>query len=298
MGEILVGNAPVSYGAFERTVGIDDDVPAGVDVLDAVASAGYRGIDLGPLGYLGLEPDLPRDLEGRGLLLTGAYLEVDIESDAGRRRGLAELAAMLALFDSLENVDPELRPRPTVAIVAGEVSSELVPRADASTWRLAMSVLRQIRSVAGDRGYEPCLHNEVGTLAAGAEQLDAAVEATGISLCLDTGHLIAAGGDPLDVLERLTSAIGHVHVKDVRADGLQILAEPGSTASTVWERSVFCPLGAGVGRIAEIVSLLKTKAYSGWLVVEQDVLPEGPGGYRKAAEDQVANRDYLRALGL
>ena len=50
---IVVANAPVSYGAFELTVGIDPNVPDGVHVLDEVAGAGYGGIDLGPVGYLG-----------------------------------------------------------------------------------------------------------------------------------------------------------------------------------------------------------------------------------------------------
>ena len=51
--DIAVANAPVSYGAFELTVGHEPDVPDGVTVLDQVAAAGYAGIDLGPVGYLG-----------------------------------------------------------------------------------------------------------------------------------------------------------------------------------------------------------------------------------------------------
>ena len=50
---IAVANAPVSYGAFEITVGHDPNVPDGITVLDQVAAAGYAGIDLGPVGYLG-----------------------------------------------------------------------------------------------------------------------------------------------------------------------------------------------------------------------------------------------------
>ena len=50
---IAVANAPVSYGAFEITVGHDPNVPDGTSVLDQVAAAGYAGIDLGPVGYLG-----------------------------------------------------------------------------------------------------------------------------------------------------------------------------------------------------------------------------------------------------
>src|SRR5262249_35410855 len=52
-GAIAVANAPVSYGAFEVTVGHDPNVPDGVSVLDQVPGAGYTGIDLGPAGYLG-----------------------------------------------------------------------------------------------------------------------------------------------------------------------------------------------------------------------------------------------------
>jgi len=40
-GDIVVANAPVSYGAFELTVGILPDVPDGAAVLDQVAAAGY-----------------------------------------------------------------------------------------------------------------------------------------------------------------------------------------------------------------------------------------------------------------
>ena len=62
---VKVGNAPVSYGAFEVTVGIDEDVPTAEEVLDAVAGAGYDGIDLGPLGYLGVGEDLKKALTSR-----------------------------------------------------------------------------------------------------------------------------------------------------------------------------------------------------------------------------------------
>ena len=49
---VVVANAPVSYGAFEITVGVDPHVPDPVTLLDWVSAAGYKGIDLGPIGYL------------------------------------------------------------------------------------------------------------------------------------------------------------------------------------------------------------------------------------------------------
>ena len=41
--KITVANAPISYGAFELTVGIDPSVPDGEGVLKEVTAAGYAG---------------------------------------------------------------------------------------------------------------------------------------------------------------------------------------------------------------------------------------------------------------
>jgi inosose dehydratase len=295
---IEVGNAPVSYGAFERTVGIDDDVPDGASVLDAVAAAGYRGVDLGPLGYLGDVHTLPDALARRQLLLTGAYLEVDVSSAEGRSRGMAELSAMLDLFDVLEQVDAPWRPRPTVAVVDGAPSTALVLRPEAITWESALAVLREISATAARRGYEACLHNEVGTLVADADQVVEAAERSGMRVCVDTGHLLVAGGDPVQLIGRLGDMVHHVHLKDVTRHGLGVMTEEGAVASDVWAKRVFCPLGAGQGGIANVVALLQSAGFTGWVVVEQDVLPQGAAGYKQAAEDQVASRAYLRSLGL
>ena len=55
---ITIATAPVSYGAFELTVGRDANVPDGIGVLDQVAPAGYEGIGLGPAGCLGFGTEL------------------------------------------------------------------------------------------------------------------------------------------------------------------------------------------------------------------------------------------------
>ena len=67
-----MANAPVSYGAFELTVGTDPDVPDGESVLSQVAAAGYASIDLGPVGYLGRGDELGEALARRRLGLAGA----------------------------------------------------------------------------------------------------------------------------------------------------------------------------------------------------------------------------------
>jgi inosose dehydratase len=143
---VRIGNAPVSYGAFEVTVGHDVDVPTAVEVLDAVESAGYEGIDLGPLGYLGLGDELRTALGSRSLLLTGGYVEVDVSSDEAPGAGLGEVDRVCDQFDSVaEGVEPIFLPRPTVALV-------VLPRGKTSYSRAREDQV-QNRKYPRDRGW-------------------------------------------------------------------------------------------------------------------------------------------------
>jgi inosose dehydratase len=294
---VKIGNAPVSYGAFEVTVGKREGVPSAAEVLDAVQAAGYDGIDLGPVGYLGTGADLKAALERRGLLLCGGYVEIDVASDEAGKSGLAELAAVCDQFDAVAGSGGSaapagaaeggagqlFRPRPTVALIGQPAETE--------RWSRIESVVRQVCHSCAARGYQAVLHNEVGTQLASQADVTRLLDATDAALCLDTGHLIAAGGDPLAILAGWRDRVTHVHLKDSSSAG------PFTDAMQLWEGNVFCPLGAGIGQTGEILAALREGNYQGWIVVEQDVLPGSPQGYAKAAAEQRQNRGYLRDLG-
>ena len=112
---VLVANAPVSYGAFERTIGMPG-VPTGEDVLSAVAGAGYEGIDLGPVGFLGRArsaasgPRHPTDWR-----LAGGYVELPFTDPASLRGAWHELDAVLDQFDATASLRASNPPRPTLA---------------------------------------------------------------------------------------------------------------------------------------------------------------------------------------
>ena len=65
----------------------------------------------------------------------------------------------------------------------------------------------------------------------------------------------------------------------------------------IWRRRAFCPLGDGDIPVAEVLDALADIGYGGWLVVEQDVLPDPADPERPVAE-QRRNREYLSAHGL
>jgi inosose dehydratase len=269
---VKIGNAPVSYGAFEVTVGKSEGVPSATEVLDAVAAAGYEGIDLGPVGYLGLGSELNEALGSRGLLLCGGYVEIDVAAP-----DLTELGQVCDAFDALDRVGKTFLPRPTVALIGS--GGDVVP------------VVADVVSFCADRGYETVLHNEVGTRLAEQETVLRVLESTSAKLCLDTGHLVAAGGDPLAILANWRDRVSHVHLKDSSSAG------PFTDAMQLWETSVFCRLGEGVGQTGQILDALRAGSYDGWILVEHDVLPTSPEKFRQAAQDQVRNRQHLRERG-
>jgi inosose dehydratase len=59
------------------------------------------------------------------------------------------------------------------------------------------------------------------------------------------------------------------------------------------QHGIFCELGQGQVDFAGVTSWMQRRAFSGWIVVEQDVLP-GMGAPEASAR---RNRDYLRSLG-
>ena len=287
---VKIGNAPVSYGAFEVTVGIHDGVPTADEVLDAVQQAGYEGIDLGPLGYLGTGPGLRAALDSRGLLLTGGYVEIDVSSPEAPARGLAELAQVCDQFDAVADDVPErYLPRPTVALIGSPVGAG--PDTEVSRWDRIERVVAELVSLCSARGYEACMHNEVGTQIASQESVIRLLTDTQAALCLDTGHLVAAGGDPLAILAGWRDRVSHVHLKDAKPSPS---GQPYENAMDLWEGDVFCRLGAGEGHVVAVLDSLRRGGYAGWIVVEQDVLPRSPEAYRQASTDQRQNREFLR----
>jgi inosose dehydratase len=261
---IRVANAPVSYGAYELTVGVLPNVPGPEEVLDAIAEAGYEGTELGPLGYLGDAVLLRERLTARGLELAGAFVEL--------RFGEDDMSALDTTLDLLDGLD------------AKPVLSDKGPR----DGEVDLNGVQRASELARARGFEPTFHHHMGTRVQTPAEIERLLEGTDVGLLLDTGHLAAGGGDPLRALRDWRARIDHVHVKDVRLD---VLREASDFAEAS-RRGVFCELGAGdvdlEGFFAEL------DGYDGWLVVEQDWVPAPGEDASGAIAAQARNRRWLR----
>lgn len=144
------------------------------------------------------------------------------------------------------------------------------------------------------RGLEPTFHHHACTYVETPDEVDALLAATDVGLTFDSGHLLIGGGDPLPDFRRWRDRINHLHLKDARTRVLQEALRADDPMRSVWEKRVFVPLGDGDLAVDALLDEIVASGYSGWLIVEQDVVPRSTEDVERAKNDQVANRDALR----
>jgi inosose dehydratase len=306
LGTIAVANAPVSYGAFEVTVGHDPNVPNGTEVLDQVAEAGYAGIDLGPVGYLGTGEHLGELLAERGLGLAGAYLELPYADSGALAEALPALDGLLDTFDAVRAYLPGPPPRPTLADAGSSErrsrpfrsTAERSLGLDADGWQRFATGLARVVGHCRDRGYEPTFHPETGTYVEAPWEIEQVLDRSDVGLCLETGHMMLGGGDPVALLRDWATRINHVHLKDASLAVRDQIVADGAQATAIWSREAFPVLGGGDLDVDAVLDGLRGMSFGGWLVVEQDILPRSAERFARAAEEQRLNRAFLAARGL
>ncbi|MDQ2688942.1 MAG: sugar phosphate isomerase/epimerase, partial [Chloroflexota bacterium] len=129
-------------------------------------------------------------------------------------------------------------------------------------------------AAAAPEGVKIAVHPHTATWIEAPDEVEALAErlpATGAGLCLDAGHYLVGGGDPVEAINRYGPLVTHVHVKDVDPGVLGRLrgGEIESFGAAVRER-IFTEPGNGALDLAGVLSALDRIGYTGWLMVEQD----------------------------
>ena len=293
---IRIGNAPCSWG-----VEFADDArnPPWRQVLRDCAGAGYRGIELGPVGFMPEDPGLlGAALAENGLTLVGGVVfrpfhdpaQWDAVIDAASRTCkalVAHGARHLVLIDSIS---------PRRAPTAGR--AEAAEQMGAAEWRAFRDRIATVaRMGTEDYGLTVAIHAH----AAGfidfepeLERLLDEVDDSILRICFDTGHHSYAGFDPVAFMRRHIGRISYVHFKDinpvVKADAIA----SGTGFYDACGQGIFCNLGTGDVDFPGVRQILLDAGFSGWCTVEQDcdpLLDVSP------IDDARKNRAYLSAIG-
>ena len=275
---LALGTGPVSFG-----VDFADDPrnPGWADVLDGIAAAGYAWTELGPLGYLPAAASSA--LAERGLGLTAGFVFEPLHDPARRAatiaaaRAVAQRVAALGgrFLLAIDAVTPER------ARTAGR--SDAARRLDRDAAARLRDTLAEIRAIADGCGLRALVHPHAGTHIEFADEVEPLLDV--LELCLDTGHWLYAGHDPVRAVERWAERIPYVHLKDLDRSRL---------AGDFWgavQAGAFRPLGEGDLDLRALLGALARSGYAGWAVVEQDRTPGGdPVG------DLVASRRAVEEL--
>jgi inosose dehydratase len=168
---------------------------------------------------------------------------------------------------------------------------------DAAGWRhFAEGVARAVARCR-ERGYEPTFHHHTATYIEAQWEIERLLDLTDVGLCLDTGHLLLGRGEPIAAIRDWAARINQVHLKDARISRLEEIVAESAPVQEIWRRQAFCALGDGDIDVVGVLDALDEIGYAGWLVVEQDVLPD-PNNPGQPASDQRRNREFLRTHGL
>jgi inosose dehydratase len=295
---IRVANAPVSYGAFELTVGVLPNVPSAEQVLEAISDAGYEGTELGPPGYLGDRSTLHDRLAQHGLHLAGAYIPFRFSEPEHWQEDAAAMRRTLELISAADGwpARPILADAGSPERVAnpGRSASDRALGLDDAGWlRLADGVARAA-DLAREQGFEPAFHHHTGTYVESPWEIERLLALSDVRLLLDTGHLMLGAGDPMEGLRDWRDRIDHIHVKDVRLDILHAALADRADMPEVWRRGVFCELGTGDVDLDSFFAELSRIGYDGWVVVEQDWVPGPEDDAAAQIAAQARNRLWLR----
>ncbi|MFD6066468.1 sugar phosphate isomerase/epimerase family protein [Amycolatopsis lurida] len=278
---IRVAAAPISWGVCE--------VPGWGRVLDAgtvlgeMAELGVRATELGPPGYLPRDPSALRGLlGGYELKLVGGFLAVVLHEHPEAALAAAEESA--ALFAACGGDVLVL------AAATGLDGYDDRPKLSDTEWTTLVETSGEIGEIAARHGLRTVVHPHVGTHAETEEEVERFLADSALPLCLDTGHLLIGGTDPVALAKRYPERVGHLHLKDVRGELAEDVRAGRLPYTEAVGKGLYVPLGDGDVDIETMVRSVHEAGYDGWYVLEQDT------ALSEESPEDLPKRDVARSL--
>ena len=159
------------------------------------------------------------------------------------------------------------------------------PQMDSEEWSSFCKKMSEMAKFLEGEGMPLAYHHHMGTVIETQEDTIRLLENTdeSVKLTLDTGHMLFAQGNSKKILEDFSNRIIHIHCKDIRKDVLDNSLKNDLSFRGAFLEGAFTVPGDGCIDYNPLFDILKTKNYSGWLVVEaeQDPAKANPFEYAK-----------------
>ena len=256
-----VAGAPITWGICE-VPGWGYQMPP-ERVLSEMRSLGLRATELGPEGFLprGSERAL---LESHGLSLVAGFVPVVLHDPSS-------LAHELARVDAAADTISALGGRVLVlAASTGEEGYEETGRLDTAGWAALGRGIDRAMASAGERGLLVALHPHHGTVVERPEDVERVLDVSDVGVCLDTGHVMVAGGDPVAIARSAGSRVIHVHLKDADATIAERVAAGDLGYHAAVAAGLYRPLGEGDVDVRAVLRTVEESGDAVWYVLEHD----------------------------
>lgn len=280
--------APISWGICD-VEGWGHQLPC-ERVLAEMASCGVTATEAGPDGFLPRDPVAARNLVAEnGLAVVGGFVGLVLH------RGLAAWRA--ELVDALAKLRALGAEWILLAALEAPGTYERRPELGPEQWAELLRTLDAATEVAGEHGLRMAVHPHLATVLERPDDVRRVLDGSAAMLCLDTGHYTVGGGDPAALAREAANRIGYVHLKDVDERLAEAVRAGRLGFLGAVREGLFCPLGRGDVDVAAAIRALVDAGYSGWMVLEQDVMLDAspaPGtGPVRDVRDSVG---YVRPL--
>ncbi len=286
---VKLGIAPIAWS--------NDDMPElGGDTpleqcLSEASEAGFSGIESG-----GKFPKKSKELipllEKYNLNLCSGWYGANLRKNSVKEEK-SKIQEQLKLFQDCK----------APCIVFAEVSDSIAgdpdkslssrPQMDKEGWNEFCKKISEMGKFLEDQGMPLAYHHHMGTVIETQNDTERLLESTTdhVKLILDTGHMLFAGGDSLQVAENFKERIIHVHCKDMRKNVLDKSLSQDSSFRQAFLDGAFTVPGDGCIDYKPLLNFLKKINYEGWLVVEaeQDPAKANPLEYAKIGHSYLTN---------
>jgi len=278
---VKLGIAPIAWS--------NDDMPElGGDTtleqcLSEASEAGFSGIESGGKFPKKSEELIPL-LEKYKLKLCSGWYGANLRKNSVKEE-IVGVQEQLKLFKDCNA--PCIVFAEVSGSIAGDQKRKLStrPQMDKEEWEKFCKKISEIGKYLEGEGMPLAYHHHMGTVIETQEDTERLLENTvdQVKLTLDTGHMLFAGGNSMQLIESFRERLIHVHCKDMREKILKKSIKEDFSFREAFLEGAFTVPGDGCIDYKPLFSLLKKNNYSGWLVVEaeQDPKKANPLEYAK-----------------
>ncbi len=301
-----IAGAPGAWGVEDAN---NPNNPPYTRVLDDASKAGYKGIELGPYGYLPQDVKiLQGDLSKRGLQIVAGTIYDDLVSEDNIENAIEKTHVTCRLLSNLpktDQVEGQRYKTPYLVVIdavkparskyAGH--KDTAPRLGGGAYKGLVKHIKEVAKIAKSYGIRAVLHPHAGGYIEFEDEIRKITEdltSEEIGLCLDTGHLYYSGMDPYKWLIDYADRLDYVHFKDINKSVYDEVIKKQIDFFKACEQGVMCPIGSGIIDYDSVKAALEKIDYRGWITIEQERDPRESDG---SLDDALKSIEYLKKRG-